>query len=104
MTNEQERIYTQMVRSNPEITKAITEFGEACKQAGEALGKAVRAAVNCITAWTRGVDLEQCVRELQAIKEAPPRVRHLALHGKKRRTRKKNINRALREYQKRRPT
>lgn len=36
-----------------------------------------------------------------ALNEAPPRVRHLAEHGKKYRTRKKNINRALRDYRRR---
>ena len=40
--------------------------------------------------------------EMQAaLNAAPPRVRHLAQHGKKYRTRKKNINRALREYKRR---
>lgn len=111
MTNVQEEIYTQMVMINPDTTKAITELGEAitelgeaCKRVVEALGPAVRAAANGIAAWTRGVDPVQCARALQAINEAPPRVRHLALRGKKYRTRKKNLNRALREYQKRRPT
>lgn len=99
--------FTAGVKLNQDVTKAITELGEACKQVGEALGKAIQAAANCIAAWSRGVDLAQLlktVEEQQALKEAPPKVRHLALHGKKRRTRKKNINRALREYQKRRPT
>ncbi len=36
-----------------------------------------------------------------AIAEAPPRVRHLAMHGKKYRTQKKNIARALREHRRR---
>lgn len=91
------------VKLNQDTIKALTEFGEACKQAVEALGKAVQAAANYIVAWFQGVDLAQLTKlaeERQALKEAPPRVRHLALHGKKRRTRKKNINRALREYQK----
>ena len=99
--------FTAGVELNQDVTKAITELGEACKQVVEALGKAIQAAANCIAAWFQGVDLAQLLKTVeaqQALKEAPPKVRHLALHGKKRRTRKKNINRALREYQKRRPT
>lgn len=65
--------------NSPDVTKAFTALGEACKQAAESLGKKVRAALN----------------------EAPPKVRHLALHGKKYRTQKKNINRALRDSQRR---
>lgn len=45
--------------------------------------------------------LEVSISDVQlkpAILNASPRVRHLAMHGKKRRTRKKNRNRALREY------
>ncbi len=66
-------------------TKAFTALYEACKQAAESLGKKVRAAAK--------------VRA--ALNEAPPKVRHLALHGKKYRAKKKNINRALRDYQRR---
>ena len=98
--------FTAGVKLNQDATKAITDLGEAITDLGEALGKAVQAvqdAANCIAAWFRCVDLAQLlktVEEQQALKEAPPKVRQLALHGKKRRTRKKNINRALREYQK----
>ena len=45
-----------------------------------------------------GENLLQYKAEQDAIKESPTRVRHLATYGKKRRTRKKNINRAMRNY------
>ena len=81
----QEATFTAEVKINPDVAKAFTALGEACKQTAKALGKALRAAA----VW------------IVSIKEAPPRVRHLALRGKKHRTRKKNINRALREHQRR---
>lgn len=89
---------------SPEVIKAFTALGEACKQFAELLGKIVRAAVDCVVAIARGVDIAQLLKIAKvqaALNEAPPRVRHLALHSKKRRTQKKNINRALREYQRR---
>ncbi len=46
-------------------------------------------------------ELLKAARTQQALKEAPPRVRHLAYHSKKHRTQKKNINRAMREYYRR---
>lgn len=91
---------------SPDAAKAFTALGEACKQAAEAMGKAARAAVNCVVATVREVDIAQLFKAAkvqEALKEAPPRVRHLAKHGKHR-TRKKNTNRALREYKRRTKT
>lgn len=88
----------------PDVVKAFTALGEACKQAAESLGAFFRAVVDCGVAIAQGVDIPQLLKATKvraALKEAPPRVRHLAEHGKKYRTRKKNINRALREYQRR---
>ena len=88
---------------SPETAKAFTELGEACKQAAGALGNFLRAAVDCMSAMASGLNVELLLKAAAvqtAINAAPPRVRHLAEHGKKYRTRKKNINRALREYQK----
>lgn len=108
----EEATLTAEVKINPDVAKAFTALGEAftalgeaCKQAAEALGKAVRAAADCAVAMVRGVDIAQLLKAAKvqaALKEAPPRVRHLAEHGKKIRTQKKNINRALRDYERRR--
>jgi hypothetical protein len=99
-----EATFTAEMKISPDVAKAFTALGEACKQAAEALGKAVRAAADCVVAMARGIDIAQLLKAAkvqEALKEAPPRVRHLAQHGKKYRTCKKNINRALREYQRR---
>lgn len=90
--------------NSPDSTKAFTALSEACRQTAEALAKFVRAAVDCVAAAARGVDIALLLRAAKvqaALNEAPPRVRHLAEHGKKARTQKKNINRALREYERR---
>lgn len=72
-------------------------------RASVALGRACAAVADFICAMAQFVaevlPLLPDAMELQAaLNEAPPRVRHLAAHGKKRRTRKKNIRRALREH------
>jgi hypothetical protein len=88
----------------PDVREGFAALGRALAQFGEALGKVVRAAADCIVAIARGADIAQLLKAAEvkaALKEAPPRVRHLAKHGKKYRTRKKNINRALRDYQRR---
>ena len=90
--------------NSPDATKAFPALSEACVQAAEALGKAVRAAVDCAVAMVRGIDIAQLLKAAKvqaALNEASPRVRRLALYGKKYRTQKKNINRALREKAKR---
>lgn len=102
--------FTAETQISPEAANAFTALGEACKQAVETIGKLIREAANCVSIWAREVTTAvggieqflQAVRVWAALNEAPPRVRHLARHGKKYRTRKKNINRALREYQRRR--
>lgn len=89
----------------PDVVKAFTALGEALKQAGEVFGRVIRAYADAIAAILHGVNfagLLKAAKMQNALKEAPPRVRHLAKHGKKYRTRKKNINRALRDYEKRR--
>lgn len=84
---------------------------EAANRAGEALGRAVNGICDFIRAMAQFVE-ETFPIFLQtvaaygeeykaALNEAPPRVRHLALHSKKKRVRNKNINRALREYRRR---
>lgn len=101
----QEAAFTAEAKISPELTKVFTALGEACKQTADTLGKFVRAAVDCVVAMARGMDIAQFLKAAgvqAALKEAPPRVRHLAQHSKKHRTRKKNINRALREYRRRR--
>jgi hypothetical protein len=93
------------VQYSPDATTAFTALGEACLQTAEALGKAVRAAVDCVVAVARGADIAQLLKAAKvqaALNEAPPRVRHLAEHGKKIRTQKKNINRAVKDYERRR--
>ena len=102
---QEEATFTAEVKISPDVAKAFTALGEACRQTTEALGKFSRAAVDCMVAIARGVDIAQLLKAAKvqaALNEAPPRVRHLAEHGKKYRTRKKNINRALRDYERRR--
>lgn len=96
---------TTEVKINPDVAKAFTALGEACEQAAKALGKAVLAAACVVAAIVRGVDvakLQKAAKMQAALNEASPRVRHLADHGKKYRTQKKNINRALRDYERKR--
>lgn len=92
---------TAEVSISPDVAKAFTALGEACKQAAETLGKVLRAVTDCVVTIARREDIAQLLKA--TLKEAPPRVRHLALHHKKYRTRKKNINRALRGYKRRSP-
>lgn len=101
----QEATFTAELKISPDIAKAFTALSEACGQTAEALVKFVRAAVDYVAAVARGADTAQLLKAAKvqaALGEAPPRVRHLAQHGKKIRTQKKNINRALRDYERRR--
>lgn len=89
---------------DPKVSKALTALGEACGQVAAALVCFARAAMDCLIAIASDPDVAQLLKVAEAhaaIEEASPRVRHLARHGKKHRTRKKNLNRALREYQRR---
>lgn len=83
----------------PDVAKAFTALGEAGRQAAEALGRVCRAWVDFAGELCSLVEFEK-QREAAVVDSASPRVRHLAKYGKKYRTRKKNINRAWREYQK----
>jgi hypothetical protein len=99
----QEATFTAEVKISPKTRKAFTALGEACKQAAMALGVVVRAAADCaaIILSNAGALYSKAAKVQAALKEAPPRVRHLAEHSKKYRTAKKNTNRALREYRRR---
>lgn len=92
---------TAQLQLNSEGAKAFGELADACKQAFDALIKITRAAINYLAAIYSGPDIKRILRDAEkkaALKEATPRVRYLAKHAKKMRTRKKNITRALREY------
>lgn len=101
---DQEATFTAEAKINPDVVKAFTAVGVTCAQAVEALAKFCRAVVDCVGAILGGMDIGQLLKAAKvqaALKEAPPRVRHLANHGKKYRTQKKNINRALRDHERR---
>lgn len=92
-----------MITFSDRVSGDMQRLGEACAQAVDAMVDLWQACMDhyitplchCFTQYF------QSAVELQAaLNASPPRVRHLALHSKKRRTRKKNINRALREYRK----
>lgn len=87
------------------MNSQLTPNNEPLQRAGEAIGRLARDLCyffRAIVEYAASIyPLEQIktTAETQnAIKEAPSKVRHLALHSKKFRTRKKNINRALCEY------
>ncbi len=88
---------------DPVVVEAFTALGEACKQFGKFMGEIIRLAAEYAVTTTRQsiAQLLKAAEVKAALNEAPPRVRHLAKHGKKYRTRKKNINRALRDYRRR---
>ena len=85
----------------------LDRLSDSLQRAVAALGCAVKSIADFISAMMEYTvticppELLEATRQQQAIKEAPPKVRHLALRGKKRRTRKKNVHRAMREYQRR---
>ena len=89
------------------MAQQLDRISDPLQRAAEALGRTARALGDFIRAmveYTASIcppELLKVAREQQALKEAPPRIRHLAYHSKQLRTRKKNINRALREYQRR---
>lgn len=80
-------------------------MGISIREMGRAMNTFCQSFVKYISALGHefisvvGENLLQYKAEQDAIKESSPRVRHLATYGKKRRTRKKNISRAMREYQ-----
>lgn len=89
--------------ATPEVRKAFTALGESFKHAARVLGSVARAAADFAAATLSNMCAlyRKAAKVQAALNEAPPKVRHLALHGKKYRTKKKNINRALRDYQRR---
>lgn len=94
-----------MITFSDRVSGAMQRLGEACAQAVDAMVDIWQA---CMDHYIQpffhilGRYLQNGVETQAALMVAPPRVRHLALHSKKRRTRKKNINRALREYRRKR--
>lgn len=83
--------------------KVIADAGDAATRDGKALIDATVSISGFVAAMAEiaAVIIRNLPAEIEkrtALSQAPPKVRHLAEHGKKRRTRKKNINRALREY------
>jgi hypothetical protein len=95
------------------IQAPMYRVGEAAEELGRCLGNLCSALSDFIHSFVEFVKvvlppeiLAEAVKDPRipaAIAGASPRVRHLALHGKKRRTRKKNLKRALREYQRKEP-
>ena len=87
------------------LQTALQRMRESLCEAAKRLGEFFRAYADAIATILRGVNFTQLLKTAKvqaALSEAPPKVRHLAKHGKKYRTRKKNINRALRDYEKKR--
>lgn len=82
------------------ISEPLQKAGEALRRTAKGLADFIRAMVEFAAAVLP--NLTEAAEVQAALKEAPPRVHHLAQHSKKHRTRKKNINRALREYRRRR--
>ena len=85
-----------------ELTPSLAALSGALLQAGEAILKAATGMAAFIQRFVSSLPyIYGNMDKIAALVEAPPRVRRLALYGKKYRTRKKNINRALREKAKR---
>lgn len=89
-----------MIQPPDHISEPLQRAGAALNRTAKALADFIRAMVEFAAAALP--NLTEAAEVQAALKEAPPRVRHLAQHSKKHRTRKKNINRALREYRRRR--
>lgn len=84
------------------MDKLFEIAAEAAVKLARAVGRAAEAARSLASSIVRALDASGWLEKAAALNEAPPRVRHLALRSKKRRIQKKNINRALREYRRRR--
>lgn len=103
---DQERAEGYHIKFNTEALaqQAFKDLGAAAVRCAEAIGKLVLAAVDAAGAIVSCVNFTQHLLAAEAeaaLNTAPPRVRHLAVHGKKYRTRKKNMHRALRNYKRR---
>lgn len=91
------------------MSRELDRIQEPLQRAGEALGDACRSLGSFVQAFcefaalltssTETMKRFEAIRIVHALNQAPPKVRHLALYSKKRRTREKYINRALREFQ-----
>lgn len=91
------------------MNRPLDKIQEPLQRAGEALGRTCQGLADFIRAMVEFAavvltpDAIEAAKTQVAIAQAPPKVRHLAKHGKHR-TRKKNTNRALREYKRRTKT
>ena len=100
MSQQLDRISEPLQRAGEALGRTVRDLGEALGRTVRDLGDFIRAMVEYVASICPPEQLK-AAKEQAALKEAPPRIRHLAQHSKKRRTRKKNINRALREYYRR---
>lgn len=83
------------------ISKALQLAVESARLAADAYVTLARVVLDYCAEIIKCTDLEKYAHDLNntlvkeaLLREAPPKVRHLALHAKKARTRKKNLNRA----------
>lgn len=86
----------------PRFSEALEEVSRSFGNFCSALADIIRACVEFTLTVLPPETIEAAAKDPQltaALLNASPRVRHQALHGRKHRTRKKNRNRALREYQ-----
>jgi hypothetical protein len=86
------------------LQEELQRLNETLREAAKSLASVILAFRDGVRAICQGANFTQLLKAAKvqaALNEAPPRVRHLAKHGKKYRTRKKNLNRALREYERR---
>ena len=90
-----------MSRQLDRISDPLRRAGEALSRTAKGLADFIRAMVDYV-AEIMPAEMLKAAKVQAALNEAPPRVHHLAEHGKKYRTRKKNINRALKGYEGRR--
>lgn len=89
--------------TNNEMREQMKDVGECIGRAAKALGEFCREFAASVSALVPTFKwLSECANTKIALDEATPRVRHLANYGKKYRTQKKNINRALKDRRRRR--
>ena len=82
------------------ISEPLQKAGKALSRTAQGLADFIRAMVE-FAAVVLTPEAINAAKKQVAVAQAPPRVRHLAQHSKKHRTRKKNTNRAMRDYQRR---
>lgn len=89
------------------MSQQLDHISEPLQRASRALDRGVKGLCDFVRAMVEYLaaicppELLKNAKVQQALKEAQPRIRHLAYNSKKHRVQKKNINRALREYQRR---